>query len=265
MINSRRLHTALEHAYRRYNRPEFVDPDPLAPVLRYTGPLDQEVAGLVSMSLAFGNVKTILASTAAVLAHLPRPHADLLAMDPAELHGRLRHFRHRYVTGADMANLLTGAQRLIKAEGSLGAAFRKGLTPDAENILPALTFWVWRLYDEMGGEKNYLLPDPTRGSACKRLLMYLRWMVRKDAVDPGPWAGIPPRLLVVPMDTHMHRMATALGFTRRKTADLRTAIEVTGVFARFAPEDPVRYDFALTRFGIRRDNGLAAFLEEARG
>lgn len=257
-----RLLAALERCYARYNRPAFIDPDPLAAVLRFHDPADQEVAGLVAMSLAFGNVKAILASTAAVLGHLPSPRADLLATPPAELHRRLRGFRHRYVTGVEMADLLDGARRVIREHGSLGDCFRAQFRPGDPNILPALTRWVWVLREGSPLASNYLLPAPEAGSACKRLLMYLRWMVRRDAVDPGPWLGVDPRLLVVPMDTHMHRIALALGLTRRRTAGMRAALETTAAFARFRPDDPVRYDFALTRLGIRRDTDLPAFLAE---
>jgi uncharacterized protein (TIGR02757 family) len=121
---------------------------------------------------------------------------------------------------------------------------------------------VWTLREGSPLPSNYLLPAPEAGSACKRLLMYLRWMARRDAVDPGPWQGVDPRLLVVPMDTHMYRVARALGFTRRRTAGMRAALETTAAFARFRPGDPVRYDFALTRLGIRRDTDLPAFLAE---
>lgn len=108
--------------------------------------------------------------------------------------------------------------------------------------------------------KNYLLPDPAQGSACKRLHLYLRWMVRNDAVDPGCWRHVAPNVLVVPLDTHMHRIARALGLTRRKQADARAAAEITAAFRTIAPTDPVRYDFALTRLGIRRDTALSDFL-----
>jgi hypothetical protein len=96
---------------------------------------------------------------------------------------------------------------------------------------------------------RFFFPDPASGSACKRWNLYLRWMVRKDALDFGLWPGIPASRLVIPTDTHVHRVARRLGLTRRKAADWKTAREITDRLARFDPEDPVRYDYALCRIG----------------
>jgi uncharacterized protein (TIGR02757 family) len=118
---------------------------------------------------------------------------------------------------------------------------------------------------EARGARNYLLPDPAAGSACKRLHLYLRWMVRRDAVDPGGWSRVRARQLVAPVDVHMHRLGRALGFTKRRQADARTALEITAALRRFAPHDPVRYDFALTRLGIRDDARLLQRFQEFTG
>ncbi len=99
-------------------------------------------------------------------------------------------------------------------------------------------------------DMTMLLPSPGKGSACKRLNLFLRWMVRSDDVDPGGWSGVDAGKLIVPLDTHMHRMGLEVGLTRRKQADMQAALEVTRAFRTIAPEDPVRYDFALTRLGI---------------
>ena len=110
-------------------------------------------------------------------------------------------------------------------------------------------------------KENSLLPCPEKGSACKRFHLFLRWMVRNDAVDPGGWDGISASKLIVPLDVHMHRICMRLGLTSRAQADLKTALEVTGRFRAIVPEDPVRYDFALTRIGIRNDIDLAEIME----
>lgn len=114
------------------------------------------------------------------------------------------------------------------------------------------------------GRAGHLLADPGKSSACKRSHLFLRWMVRKDRVDPGGWDSVSPACLVVPIDTHMYRIGSVLGFTRRKSADKMCALEITRGFRRLAPNDPVRYDFALTRFGIRQQfdmDDLNAFLQ----
>lgn len=262
----RALRPVLDTLYDAYNRPALVDPDPLAPVLHFSRAEDQEIAGLVAASLAFGNVKQILVSIGAVLARIPEPRAALLALGDAEVRRGLRGFRHRYADGEAMAALLIGARRVIEEHGSLGGCFAAGMRPDDADVVPGMAAFSARLRAAGGREKNYLLADAGKGSASKRWCMYLRWMARRDAVDPGPWAAaVSARLLVVPIDTHMHRFCRALGLTKRNGADLRTAREVSAAFRVICPDDPVRYDFAITRLGIRREGAAAAaFLEAAR-
>lgn len=257
------LRKSLERLYRRYNRPEFVYPDPLAALLRYRDPLDQEIAGLIASALAFGNVKQILRSVDEVLEPFPHPHEDLLRATPGSLERRLGGFRHRYVQGREMIALLLGMRRMIQVHGSLGNRFALLSLPGHTSLLPALIPFTRELREGGGLAENYLLPDPRRGSACKRLFLFLRWMVRRDAVDPGPWNDLGPGRLIVPMDTHMHRVALRLGFTRRRQAGLRAALEVTEAFRALVPQDPVRYDFALTRLGIRAELDPETFFVEA--
>ncbi|HNR33074.1 MAG TPA: TIGR02757 family protein [Candidatus Hydrogenedentes bacterium] len=243
---------ALERIYREYTRAEYVHTDPLAAVLRFSDPADQELVGLIAASLAFGNVKTILRSVDAAIARLPRPAADLRAAEPTAIRRLCRGFQHRFARERELADLLTGARRVLLTRGSLHACFRACIREGDADYLAALTRFVDELRAESPPVMNYLLPEPARGSACKRLWLYLRWMVRRDAVDPGTWTGLDPAKLVIPLDTHMHRICLKLGLTTRKTADARAAIEATAGFRRVCPEDPVRYDFALTRMGMLR-------------
>ncbi len=136
-------------------------------------------------------------------------------------------------------------RRAIQEHGTLERLFHAGIAAEDRTVLPALARFVQRLRDYAGGADACasLLSSPEDGSACKRLNLYLRWMVRRDAVDPGPWASVSRSLLVVPLDTHMFRIARALGLTARNQANLKTAVEITSGFARFSPKDPVRYDF----------------------
>jgi uncharacterized protein (TIGR02757 family) len=220
------------------------------------------VVGLIASSLAFGQVPQILRSVDAVLERMPSPAAWLAQAGDRRLERTFAGFRHRYVTGADLARMLRGARRVLERWGSLGACFRASLDPGDADAMPALERFVAALRGP-GAGRNYLVPSPGDGSACKRLNLYLRWMVRRDDVDPGGWDA-PPSKLLVPLDTHMHRIARALGLTRRNAADLRTAREVTAGFRRMCPDDPVRYDFALTRLGIRTDTDLEGFLQDCR-
>ena len=250
----------LELLYRRLNRREYVHPDPLEFLYRYDDPRDREVVGLVASSLAYGRVAQILASVERALGPLGDSPARFIEDASA---GKLRKlfagFRHRFTTGDELAAMLAGAARLAEEHGSLGGAFAEFMSPGDETVLPALGRFTRELSSAGDLGRCHLVPDPRRGSACKRLLLYLRWMVRRDAVDPGGWDLVPASKLVVPLDTHMFRLCRAMGLTARKGADIRAALEVTAAFRGLAPDDPVRYDFALTRLGINPDVSASDF------
>ncbi len=266
-----RRHAArLDALYDRYNRREYVEPDPLQFLYAYEAPCDREVAALVASSLALGRVRSILASVRSALGRLgPRPCRWLRKTPDEAIRERFGGFRHRFLSGRQFAAMLVGAKGAIARHGSLHAALARHVEPDDETVVPALEAFVGELSEcAPGGWRGdsgwagigHVLSDPGRGSACKRLMLFLRWLVRSDDVDPGGWVGVPPAKLVVPLDVHMHRIGRALGATRRRSADLRAALEVTAAFRAVAPEDPVRYDFALTRLGIRSDMDVEAFL-----
>ncbi len=244
----------LDALYVKYNQREFVSPDPLQFLYDYPDVREREVAALIASSLAFGRVAQIVRSVGIVLQRLgPSPRAFLKAAAPESIRTMFGDFIHRFVTGADLAEMLLAVKRVIRRYGSLYACFLSGVNADDETVLPALAAFVRELSAETDGRRNYLLPAPERGSACKRLNLFLRWMVRKDDVDPGGWHGISPSMLIIPLDVHMHRICRAFGLTARKGADMRTAVEITDAFREIAPEDPARYDFCLTRPGIRDD------------
>jgi uncharacterized protein (TIGR02757 family) len=159
-------------------------------------------------------------------------------------------FSHRFATGDDVAALLAGAGRLVMRHGSLHAAFLAGYNTDDDNVLPALSCFAAAIVAAAPADPGHLLPLPARGSACKRLNLFLRWMVRRDAVDPGGWYQISTSQLIIPLDTHMHRLGLRLGFTQRKQGNMITALEITEGFKAITPHDPVRYDFILTRLGV---------------
>ena len=257
-------HTAerLDALYDRYTKREFVHPDPLWPVYQYEDRLDQEVMGLISSTLAFGNVKQILDRIEVVQWKLTSPREDLLRNSPSDLWKTFKGFRHRFVRDAEFVDLLLSIRRVLRCHGTLGGCFCKMVRSGDKTVLPALEQFVGELRSGSSLERNYLLPDPAKGSACKRLLLWLRWMIRKDEVDLGAWQGVDTALLVVPLDTHLHRIGVQMGLTKRRSADMRTALEITEAFRSIAPEDPVRYDFALTRLGIRDDLDPAEFLAE---
>jgi uncharacterized protein (TIGR02757 family) len=246
------LRPRLDALFATWHRPEFIAPDPLQFVRPFARVEDREIAGLVAASLAFGRVASILRSVGRVLGAMgsePATYVD--RVDRKELAATFRGFRHRWTTSDELVDLLLAIRQVRREYGSLGDCLISRYHRTDATVLPALRSWVDALLAHQGRRKNSLLPDPSSPSACKRLHLYLRWMVRHDEVDPGGWPGISPAKLVVPLDVHMFRACRTLGLTRRKQAGLAAALEITAAFRLIAPDDPVRYDFALTRPGIR--------------
>jgi uncharacterized protein (TIGR02757 family) len=265
MRSLRCLRYALDELYDQYNQREFVHPDPLELLYEYETARDREIVALLAGSMAFGRVSQILASLRALLGRMGPSPADFLERTPpADLPEIFVGFKHRWTTGLEVARVLSGVRRIIENCGSLGRCFAAGLQKDDITTLPALGRFVDQLRTTRPEQRNSLLPDVSGTGACKRLHLMLRWLVRRDAVDPGGWVDVNPRLLIIPLDTHMHRVGTALGLCRRKQADRRSALEITAAFAAIQPADPVRYDFALTRLGIRAELDLPAFLAQCR-
>jgi uncharacterized protein (TIGR02757 family) len=252
----------LDNIYKQYNRRELVTPDPLQFLYDYENINDREIAGLIASTLAYGRVKQILKSISIILEKLgPSPSLFLKKHSPGDIKRAFRFFKHRFTTGDDISLLFAGIKSIINKYGSLYVCFKSGINIGDHTVIPALKIFVDHFRNNKCLNEGYLLPSPERGSACKRLNLYLRWMIRKDEVDPGGWDKIPSSMLVIPLDTHMYKIGYELGFTSRKQADLKAALEITEGFRNFSPEDPVRYDFALTRFGIRDDLQIGHLLD----
>lgn len=255
----------LERLYNLYNSRKWVHPDPLEFLYEYPDFKDREVAGLIASSLAYGRVAQILKSVSGVLEKMgPSPYDFLMSTTPSTLLHVYSDFKHRFTTGEELAAMLIGAKSVIERFDSLYNCFLSGFRDDDETVLTGLSFLANEFRTELNGNCNSLLPLPERGSACKRWNLFLRWMVREDHVDPGGWNRVSPAKLIVPLDTHMYRICLLLGMTGRKNADMRTALEITRAFRKIEPQDPVRYDFALTRLGIRTDADLDTFLKGNR-
>lgn len=249
--------TKLDHLYKKYNKREFVHPDPLEFLYRYKNIGDIEIVGLIASSLAYGRVQQILKSVSIVLGRMtPSPREFLIATSEDGITTTFADFKHRFTTGYDIAKLLIGIKNTIHRYDSLERCFGLGLHDEHDTIIPALEKFVGMISDLSGAKKLKLLPPPKKGSACKRLNLFLRWMARNDDVDVGIWKSVPLSKLVIPLDTHMHKIGKMLGLTKRNQANLRTALEISSAFRTLCPKDPVRYDFTLTRFGIRKELSL---------
>jgi len=249
------LGALLENLYETWNRREFVHPDPLEFLYGYDDPHDREIVGLLASSLAYGRVTQILRSVSSVLAIMGDNPSHC---PPSLLREKLEGFRHRFTPGESIAGIFRGARRLQERHGSLGAFVSHEVS--RSGLLEAQRLLVQGIL-ENGGPTS-LLPCPTRGSCCKRLNLWFRWMVRRDSVDPGGWDGVSPSELLVPLDTHMWKVGRSLGFTGRRSPDLKAVLEITAGFRGICPADPVRYDFSLTRFGIRSGMSIETLLAE---
>lgn len=252
-----RLRRILDPFVDRFDAERRIENDPVELVRRYEDPADQEIAGLLASSFAYGQVGVFKPRVRRLLDQMgPSPRAFLEAFEPRRDAPALGWFAYRFHGAGDLGVLLGGAQAIVREEGSLGRYLGEELRRRG-NLREALAAFAGRLRGaaapgfEPPRALDHLLPDPLRGSASKRLLLYLRWMARRDAVDLGAWEDwVPRRALVVPLDTHLFRMARLLGLTRRRDASWRTAEEITASLARLDPEDPVRYDFVLCHIGM---------------
>ena len=252
----------LEELYADYNRREYVSPDPLEFLYLYDSPVDREVVGLIASSLAYGRVASILSSVRKVLSLLGSSPADCLASCGDEYLGRaLSGFVHRFTAGEEMARFLHGIGRTLNEHGTLERLFLDSMT-EQSGVSGAMEGFADAILKYSGLEQSHLLPLPSKGSACKRLCLYIRWMVRCDDVDPGGWGGVSLSDIIIPLDTHMYRITRGLGFVSRSSADGRAAVQATEGFRRLRPDDPVRYDFALTRFGIRTGMSVEELLDK---
>jgi len=254
----------LERLYAAYNTPQARGGDPVAFVHRYDCVKDREVVGLVAASLGYGRLAQILKSVGDALERMgPSPSGFLLSASELRLRTACCGFVHRFARDDNLLGLFMGIRAALRAHGSLEACFLSHDSPGEQTVWGALTGFATELAEPGGA--GHLMPDPGRGSACKRWHLYLRWMVRRDAVDPGPWRHVAPARLVVPLDAHVWRVCRSLGLTARRTCNRRAALEATAGFRALCPEDPVRYDFALMHASEQGDPALSRWLLRERG
>jgi uncharacterized protein (TIGR02757 family) len=245
------IKTIFEDLYSKYNHREFIPPDPLQWVYRYRTKADKEIVAFFASALAYGRVEQINKSLEKLFAVMGKNPADYTMNFTNRRRKDFANFKHRFNTGDDIADLILILQKVLKEDGSIEKFFLKGYSESDENIIPALTTFCSTLTKNQSSRGlQYLLVNPASGSVCKRLNMFLRWMVRKDEVDTGLWKGIDKKKLIIPIDVHIGRLTGILGFHNRKNLNLKVAKEITAGFAELNPGDPVKYDFALSRIGI---------------
>jgi len=256
----------LEALYRGFDHVESAT-DPVHIVRRFAAGDDREVAAFCAAGLAFGRVASVLQSIQALLAVMgPSPAQYVRGFDVARERPRLRPLVHRWVRGDDLTALMLILQRMLRVHGSIEGFFLAGDDRTAPDISAALSDFSRRAletdlrpaYGRVPRRPGVtaFFPKPSGGSACKRLNLFLRWMVRKDAIDLGVWTRVSPSRLVVPLDTHIIRLGRCLRLTRRVTPGWKMAEDVTVALRRIDPHDPVRFDFSLCHLGM---NGACGY------
>jgi uncharacterized protein (TIGR02757 family) len=273
---ARALRPLLERLERDFDKRARLGFDPVELPRRHADPADQEVAGLFAAALAYGRADLFKPQLERVLAEMgPSPARFCEAFARAPRAGVFAGFRYRFNRPEDVAALAAAAGHLRLAHGSLGARFAALLAAEGGLLRPALARFARELREApparallaRRGPRGlaHLLPDAGLAGACKRWHLYLRWMVRgPDEIDLGAWRGVPVSALLVPLDTHVARIARHLGLTRREDMSWRTAEEITDGLRRLDPDDPVRFDFVLCHLGmsgacpLRRDPARCA-------
>jgi len=262
-VSRRSLKDTLESLYAGRSQRHLAN-DPLSFCHRYADPADREVAALVAAVFAYGSVAVIKGSLGRIFGQLgPSPAGFADRFDPQRQPDAFAGFRHRFNNADDLRALVSAIRLMRQQAGSIEAFFARFHDPQSETVeqglngfsAALLTFDYRPVYGPGGladgSSFRFLFPAPSRGSACKRLCMFLRWVTRPDdGIDLGLWRSVSTSQLVIPVDRHIERISRLLGLTTRRTPDWRTALEITAGLRALAPDDPIRYDFSICHLGI---------------
>ena len=256
---------SLDNLYHRFQCRQDIA-DPIQRVRNFASPRDREIVGLLSAGLSFGRVTSVLQSIDSVLEVMGRSPATFIRyFDPREHCDTLGALTHRWVRGPDLLAFLWVVRQMLEGYGSIERFFLEGHRDTSQDVGEALESFSERAMAVdlsqvyVRGQRrgvSYFFPRPSNGSACKRLNLYLRWMVRRDQLDFGIWSTIRPAQLVIPLDTHMIKVGQCLGLTRYRSPGWAMAREITASLRRFDPNDPVKYDFALCHVGMMDQCGF---------
>jgi uncharacterized protein (TIGR02757 family) len=258
------LKTSLDRLYGDFNYPDSAT-DPIHIVRRFERADDREIVGFCAAGLAFGRVASVLQSIERLLAVLgPRP-AEYVRSFEARQAVDFSGLGHRWIRSHDLVALIRILRGMLDRSGSIEYFFAEGYEAGASDVGAALDSFSRRALAIVPGERRskqspgvcYFFPRPSAGSACKRLNLFLRWMVRRDALDLGVWTTVPASALVVPLDTHVIRVGRCLGLTRYVSPGWAMAREITDALRALDPGDPVKYDFSLCHLGMMNACGFS--------
>ncbi len=261
------LKPVLDRLYHDFNYPDSAA-DPIQIVRRYERGDDREVVGFCAASLAFGRVASVLQSIERLVAIMgPHPAEYVRRFEPARDAGAFRGFVHRWTRERDLVALVWLLRQMLDRSGSIEGFFLEGYDPSAPDLASALDSFSARAmaldlasaYGRVPKRPGvgYFFPRPSKGSACKRLNLFLRWMIRRDALDLGVWTRVRPSQLVVPLDTHVIRVGRCLRLTSLQSPGWKMASDITASLAKIDPGDPTRYDFSICHLGMMNACGFS--------
>jgi len=264
----------LDTLYAEFNADRVVA-DPVWLARRYERAPDREVAAFIAAALAFGRVQSVLNSVEGMLAVMgPSPAKFVRDFEPARDRDCFQHLVHRWTNGADFAALTWILHQMIDRSGSIEGFFAEGLASDAVDVGEALQSFSTRALAldvaQVYGRKRpkpgvaYFFSRPSSGGACKRLNLFLRWMVREDSVDMGVWKRVSPGQLIVPLDTHIIRVGQCLRLTRLKSPGWRMAADITASLRAIDPVDPIKFDFSICHLGMMNACGFGKDTGDSR-
>jgi uncharacterized protein (TIGR02757 family) len=268
------LKTRLDLLYEQFNL-EHVVSDPVWIVRRHRHPADREIVAYCASALAFGRVQSVLNSIEGLVSVMGDRPAEFVRRFTPDEHGpAVFPLGHRWTRGVDLVALLWLLRQMLERGGSIEGFFAEGLTPDATTVEAALESFSARalaldlteVYDGRPGKPGvaYFFSRPSSGGACKRLNLFLRWMVRLDRVDMGLWSRVRPSQLIVPLDTHVIRVGRCLRLTRLASPGWRMASDITAALRALDPRDPVKYDFSLCHLGMMNACGFGTARRDAQ-
>lgn len=248
-------------SYQQYHSLQYLSTDPLTVVHRFKNTIDLEVVALFSALLSYGRVPLIIRAIEGILLICNNaPHTYALNTTFEEKLEHFASFKYRFNPGCDIAILLEIYKKCILKDGSLGNTMTRHFRSGDKSLKETLTSFseevremAFNLTEESNKSFNTLFPSPKSGSACKRLCMFMRWMVRSDEIDFGVWNEIPTSVLIIPLDTHIGTISHELDLTKRKSPDWKCAEEITAQLRKLDKDDPVKYDFSLCRIGILKE------------
>ncbi|MCK9279828.1 MAG: TIGR02757 family protein [Melioribacteraceae bacterium] len=254
------LKRKLDYHYKEFDFSKLI-PDPLQFPHRYTHIYDREISAFISSIYAYGNLKQIIIVLEKIHSIFgDSPYSYILESSSKKITKDFSVVKHRFFDGQDSVDLVLAIKNIFESYGSLKNLFLLYYFPDATTLKDSIHFFslsLKNMFPKNSGKRRsieFMFPDPYKGSACKRMNLFLRWMVRSDDLDFGLWHEVSPSQLVIPVDTHIHKVCTQLKLTNQKIANWKMAEEITNNLKKYDKNDSVKYDFAICHIGMRKLN-----------